>query len=522
MRRYAERMRAFRSIGIAGIFFRNTNHRQTVLKNTFWLGLGQGLSGLFNFLLIIFIIRKLGATEYGKFAYALAFVSLFSTLFDFGLAMTVTRDFARDQGKERHLLDLLILKTILGTFFTVVIIVLAYFTAPDEDVRTSIFLLIFYIFASELINLFYAFFRARQKMEIEATFRTLQIVLQTIIILALVFTNVTVFSLCYAYVGGAVAALAGILFYLIWKEHAFIPRKLSFNTQVWREFLVVGVYLAFARGAGDVTHFADSVMLGHWGSVEAVGWYNGASKINATVLIPMALVSTAIFPTLVTVLKESKEKFTSYWESWVKLSLFFSCLPCFMVLAKANQIITVAYSSRFLPAAGALKIIIFVAAIAWVSSAYYHILLILEQQKKILVVVTVGALINVALNVILIPRFSLYGAAIAAVATHAAILCQFLLTTWKYAFVRLASPALLLTLFVCAVSGGAMYSFLSLANINLWASLVCGSALYGVCLLIFNKLACHFVGILSSFVNLKSRRDVLRHDKRYSTTVPRT
>jgi O-antigen/teichoic acid export membrane protein len=504
MQRYLQKIRAYRSVGFAGIFFRNTNHSQTVLKNTFWLGLGQGLSGLLNFLVIIFIIRKLGATEYGKFAYALAFVSLFSTLFDFGLATTVTRDFARDQSKERHLLDLLILKTMLGAFFTVVIIVLAYFTAPDADVRASIFMLIFYIFASELINLFYAFFRARQKMEIEATFRTLQIVLQTSIVFVLVFTNITVFRLSCAYVGGAVAALAGILFYFLWKEHAFIPRKLSFNTQVWREFLVVAVYLAFARGVGDITANADSVMLGHWGPVEAVGWYNAASKINAMVLFPMLPISSAIFPTLIAVLKESKEKFIGYWESWVKLSLFFSLLVCCMVLAKANQIITVAYTSKFLPAAGALKIVIFVAAIAWVGSAYYHILFILEQQKRILMAITAGALINVALNVVLIPRFSLYGAAAAAVATYATIFCQFLLLTGRHTFVRLANPALLLTLFVCAFSGGAMYAFLSLAHMDLWTSLVCGTALYAVCFLILNKLAGDLVrSFLPSFCKPK-------------------
>ena len=78
MKRYIDKIRAYGNIGITGILLRNTSHGQTILKNTFWLSLGQGLSGILNFLLIIFIIRKLGATEYGKFAYSFSFVSLSS------------------------------------------------------------------------------------------------------------------------------------------------------------------------------------------------------------------------------------------------------------------------------------------------------------------------------------------------------------------------------------------------------------------------------------------------------------
>ena len=57
--------------------------------------------------------------------------------------MTVTRDFARDQGKERHFLDLLILKAVLGVLATLVIGILAYLTAPDADALRAIFMLIF-------------------------------------------------------------------------------------------------------------------------------------------------------------------------------------------------------------------------------------------------------------------------------------------------------------------------------------------------------------------------------------------
>jgi len=51
-----------------------------------WLAAADGVSRLTKFLVILYVIRALGAVEFGKFAFAFAIVSLFSTLFDFGMS----------------------------------------------------------------------------------------------------------------------------------------------------------------------------------------------------------------------------------------------------------------------------------------------------------------------------------------------------------------------------------------------------------------------------------------------------
>jgi len=81
----------------AGFLLHNLGEKQTIAKNTFWLGVAEGITRFLKLFLIIYVARILGATEYGKFTFALAFVSLFAIFSDFGISTITTREIARDK-----------------------------------------------------------------------------------------------------------------------------------------------------------------------------------------------------------------------------------------------------------------------------------------------------------------------------------------------------------------------------------------------------------------------------------------
>ena len=69
-----------------------------------------------------------------------------------------------------------------------------------------------------------------------------------------------------------------------------------------------------------------------------------------------------------------------------------------------------------------LQILIFVAGLNFLYNPYGSALVVVGQQKKHLLGTAVAALINIVLNIILIPRFSLYGAAIATLISYTVLL----------------------------------------------------------------------------------------------------
>jgi len=88
-------------IDVKTLLFDNISIKQTIFKNTFWIGLGEGISKLLKLILLIYVAKILGAAEYGKFCFAFAFVGLFTILTELGVYQIMVREFARDKKKGR-------------------------------------------------------------------------------------------------------------------------------------------------------------------------------------------------------------------------------------------------------------------------------------------------------------------------------------------------------------------------------------------------------------------------------------
>ena len=87
---------------VKSLFFNNIGTKQTIIKNTFWLTAGDAGSRVLKLILLIYVARILGATEYGKFTFALAFVLLFEIFADFGLNQIIIREFSKEKERENH------------------------------------------------------------------------------------------------------------------------------------------------------------------------------------------------------------------------------------------------------------------------------------------------------------------------------------------------------------------------------------------------------------------------------------
>jgi O-antigen/teichoic acid export membrane protein len=483
---------ADRLLNLPKVLLRNGSHKQTILKNTVWLSIAEGVFAVANVFLAVYVIRVLGATEYGKFSIALSFVFLFSTLFDFGLSTAVTREFSLEPENQKHFSAIFTLKALFGVALTIVIAGLALLVTPDTIVRESIIVLCIYAFAMEGINLFYALFRARRQMEMEAGFRILQIVLLVLLVGVTMLFERSVLGLSLAYAASTVVTLVCIAVCFKWGSS--ISLRPVVDLGVWKKFLWIGFYLALAKGAGDVLTYTDSLVLGYFGMVTETGMYNAMLKINKLVLLPMTFVSGALFPTLIAILRESQEKFARYYRGWMKGTIFFSVCVVFVFLAEADRIILFVFPQDFLPAATALKLLTVMAMLVYINGVYYQVLLISGQQKAIFYVILSTSIINVTLNILLVPRLGINGAAIATVATYAVILCQYAFLIWRRTCVNPVEVTFVLTFGFAVISGLLMWWGISaMGGLNLLVLLFLAAGIYSLSFTGLNKIGRYLV-----------------------------
>jgi len=460
------------------ILFNNLTVKQTIFKNTFWIALANGISRLLKLILIIYAARILGVNEYGKFTFALAFIALFVIFQNFGLSGIVTREFAREKESKKEFSSILSLKILLGFLATILILVSSFFVTPDSDVRKVIWILAFFSLISNFSIIIHAFFRARQKME----YQSWGVILEALVVFGVglfVLLNLpSIVNLSYGYL---ISALIGLIFTLFIFHLRIFPLRISWDKSVWRKFLIMSWPLALTGLFSTIYGFIDSVMMGYLGQITETGLYNAAYKIVFIFMLPAGIIATSFYPVLSKFFKESKRDFQATFDYYLKIMILLAFPLVSGGMIVAPKIINFVYGPEFSASVLALQILMIMAGAFFFYKALISALVVSNQQDKVLWITLLGASINVILNLILIPKFSLYGAAGAIAITYCLIL--FLLFIFVSKFTPLQPFNLKLSSNLATVSFSSMVMCLVISrpliyNLNLFFSVLIGIIIY--------------------------------------------
>jgi len=438
---------------IKTFLFQNQSTGQTIFKNSLWLGLAEVVNKVLIFILFIYVARILGAAEYGKFNFAISVMYLFSILPGFVSPEIVTRELSQDKEKEKEYSDFLSLKILLGLGGTFLLVISSFFLTPDPIVRKAIWILALYNLFGVPIDIFHAFFRARQQMQYESAARILDAVLSVVFVFFVIFNFPSLVNLSYAYLAEAFFLLLAVILFFHFKIHRL---TLSFDKKIWRKMFSLSWPMALVGLVTTTYNQIDSVIMGYLGQMSANGWYNAAVKISKLTLMPMVLLSQSFFPVLSKLYKE-KENFQRVWDFETKTMVVFALPLVLGGVVLAPQIIDFFYGQVYAPSALAFQILILMVGVVFLYDTSRQALIAAHQQKKLFWAVLVGAVINVLLNLILIPKFSLYGAAWSSLAANIVILFLLIYLLIKFTTVKPFNFNILFSFLASAISSGVMY-----------------------------------------------------------------
>lgn len=455
------------------------------------------ISRLLKLVLVVYIARILGAAEYGKFTFALAFVSLFLVFSDLGLSTIVNREFAREKEEIKEFYSVLSLKILLSLGALILILIGSFLVTPDETVRKVIWLLAIYVLVNSFYTIIYSFFYARQRMEYEALGEILNALAATGLGLFVIFKFPSVINLSYAYLFSATIALIFILALLHFK---FLPLKLSWGKKVWQKFLSMSWPLALASLFSTLYANIDSVMMGYLNQTTATGWYNASYRIVQIALLPMGLIAGSFFPVfskfarpekdaIAERIKEMKASLQKIWNYDLKLMVLLAVPLTVGGITLAPKIIDFIYGQDFLPSILAFQILMIMTGIIFIYRPFYEVLVASDRQKKIFWVVAAGAIINIVLNLILIPKYSLYGAAAATTITHLSMFILLFKLTSKYTLIETFNFKFIFYLASAVFSSILMYFVISsplIYNLNIFVSILAGALVYSLALSVLN------------------------------------
>lgn len=405
---------------IKRLLLTNTTVKQTIFKNTFWLLFGEIIGRIFKIILIIYSARVLGVLGWGVFSYTLAFVSIFISFTDIGLNTLVSKELSKDKEKIQYLSTSFYLKIFCLLIASILVLLFQnFFTGKIENAGLSLILfLLGFSFFESLREFLMSINRAREKMEKEAILKIFSNICVSIFGIIFLSINNNPISLALGYATGA--GLGVIISFFSLKDYT---RKiwLNFDKKLILPILSSAWPLAIVLTMSTLLFNTDTIIIGQIKTQTEVGLYASAQKISFLFHIIPGFFCASILPSLVKSI-EDKQKFINLFKKSIGIILGISIIIFLCVTLFSKQIISILYGIEYIQSKKSLQILMISTIPIFLNYIIVYSLIALQKQKKMILSNILAIILNIFLNITLIPSYGIIGAAIATVITIS-ILC---------------------------------------------------------------------------------------------------
>lgn len=389
--------------------------RHLLKQNTLTLAAGEIWSKAMLFVITILIARSLGDTVFGQYTFIVAYTQLFLMILDFGLPLIAIRDMSHDLKKMRSYLNTIFtLKIALSVFTIILIVSVTSFLNKPPLIKTLIYVETIFIAAYSFNELLRSVFRAHEKFIYESITK----IAESIVLLVFILIALSAQSLVLVIVSFAASSLLGFLITGALVYARFTPIRLSFNFPLVKKIIYSAWPLALANIFVIIYFRIDAVMLSFIRGDAVTGWYNAAYQLMYAFIFIPGFIMMSFHPYLSRLAKISLSRTKKLYVRLLFLMGAGGFLLLGLVFFTASPLIRIAYGPSFSPSRPALQILAVAVFFSFLSHVLLFTLTALNKQSIYTWAVGLGMVLNIALNLALIPRYSLYGAAWATVITE--------------------------------------------------------------------------------------------------------
>jgi O-antigen/teichoic acid export membrane protein len=346
----------------------------------------------------------------------IVYVTLVGIVADLGLQTVFIRDASRDRTVlDRYLANLLSARLLLSIVALVILAVALRLLSPALFPYTlAAFVLLLTTSYSSLLR---AVFYIRGRLGYEA----IAIVGEALLLLVLTIVAVDrhaswdaflwVYAISYLFT----CVFAFVVIRWRWHERVTIGLEPAFV----RRLLAAGLPLALAFTITTIYAQLDVVLLQLFKNFQVVGWYSAANKyIDAVAWVPQSAMG-AVFPALSLLSAGDRQRLGFAYEKSYKMLAILGLPLAVGIGLTADSIVHI--TGGFEQSIPALRLLAPSVALIFVNNAYIYTLTAINRQLDFTRLALATLVVNVVLNLLLIPPFGYLGAAVASTITEAAL-----------------------------------------------------------------------------------------------------
>ena len=389
---------------------------KTVGKNILVLFVSQIASMGFGFFYLILSARYLGPELFGLLTFALAFTGILGLLLDLGLNNLAVREVARDKSRaNEYLSNITFIKLIMGVITFGLTVVVVHSLGYAEETIAIVYLLTLSTVFSAVTASFYVIFQSFEKMEYQSVAGILTSLLMLTGAIILIARGAGVVAFAAVTLISSALVLGYSFFICVRKFKLFnAEANLDFWWPTIRQALPFGLSSVFVT----IYFWIDSLMLSLIQGNQAVGFYNAGYRLVFSLLFIPAVFSTAVFPAMSRFYISSRDSLQLMWKEFLRFMLILSIPIAVGTTLLAGRFVALIFGDGYAPSVAVLQVLIWSLVFIFANATFVRLFESANMQIVVTKITGLMVIVNVAINLVLIPKFSYVGASFAILITE--------------------------------------------------------------------------------------------------------
>ena len=386
-----------------------------ILNNAKWILICRIVQSLLQLLIGMLSARYLGPSNYGLINYAASVIAFVLPVMQLGLQCTLVQELIEDPDKEGEIMGTALAMDFASSFVCMLLVYTFVTTMNHGETETIIVCMLYSLsLVFRAMELMQCWFQSKLQSKYSSLAALGAYVIVSAYRIYLLVTNKNIYW--FSVVNSVEYGIVGVSLVLIYSRMS--TQKFRISLQTAKRLISRSRYYILAAMMVTVFQNTDHIMLKMMYSDAENGFYSAA--------ITCACVCQFVYQAIIdsarpVILADKKEGSSDYEKNISRLY----CIITYMAVVQgvgfsifAKLIVRILYGGEYIAAAPVLQIMVWYIAFAFMGSIRNIWILAEGKQRLVWRINLLGALLNVAVNYVLIPVWGACGAALASLATQ--------------------------------------------------------------------------------------------------------
>jgi O-antigen/teichoic acid export membrane protein len=398
------------------------------LANTGWLFFARIINLVTAFLILSIVARYLGPSNYGLLSYAVSFTGLFVFISTLGLDQILYRELIKNPSEHYRYIGTAFYLRLAASFVSFSCAVGTSFLLQHNLITTGIIAVIASAFFFQSFAVINYDFQALVKAKYTSIGGVVVVLALSALKLCVVFFDegIIYFSAIYL----AEGILYMVMFLYCYSKIGRSPKYWVYDHMIAKSMLRDSWPLILTSGLAFVYSRIDQVMINEYLNSTSVGLYDSAVRLAEMWHFIPLLIIHSIFPSIINSKNVGGVLYTQRIKDLLLLLIGISLCFAIPLTLFAEQLMYIVFGSEYVPGSTVLMVYVWAGIGLAVTAAFTQLLIADNKTSALFIVSLFGAVLNILLNLVLIPYLGINGAALSTLISYNAT--AFLLMGYFY------------------------------------------------------------------------------------------